>query len=125
MRLTTTLAVCGAAVAQASSVVIADTIVTSLALDTCDDVPTLSATNSSATPSWAPTQGHTTTVSVAPTTGFANSTSVSTATGTTPTTTASTTESPPPEVTAGAIPQQLKGSIAGLLGFFIVGLVVL
>jgi hypothetical protein len=49
----------------------------------------------------------------------------STATGTTPTTTASTTESPPPEVTAGAIPQQLKGSIAGLLGFFIVGLVVL
>jgi hypothetical protein len=48
-----------------------------------------------------------------------------TATGTTPTTTASTTESPPPEVTAGAIPQQLKGSIAGLLGFFIVGLVVL
>ncbi|KAI9158563.1 hypothetical protein HJFPF1_06561 [Paramyrothecium foliicola] len=35
------------------------------------------------------------------------------------------TSAPPPEVTGGALPQQMQASMAGLLGFFIMSLVML
>ncbi|KAK2597966.1 hypothetical protein QQS21_005882 [Conoideocrella luteorostrata] len=56
--------------------------------------------------------------------GSANATTPFTTT-TVPTTSPNVTASHPAEVTGGAIPQQMQASMAGLLGFCIMGLVML
>ncbi|KAI9903203.1 hypothetical protein N3K66_002555 [Trichothecium roseum] len=87
---------------------------TTVTVSICDSAPTAT------TPY---TDGNSTSSYLA--SSYANSSSASTTTVGVPT---ATPEVPPPgpsEAGGGTIPPQMKGSMVGLLGFFIVGLVVL